>query len=112
MSGGVFAATSIVGMILGSFVLGKFAAQAHDPKNAGAIDLENMPEIFARLIENRFAFILLCLPALLGGVLLMIGARPKTFWYLLGLLGILLMIGTLMGSFLFWIAPLYQYQEL
>ena len=104
--------TSIICMGLGSFVMGKFSAMAHDPRNKGAIDLEEMPRFIASIIERPMLYVLLCLPALGCGIMLLAGARPRTLWNVLGLLASLMMIGTLFASIIYWLAPLYQYQPL
>ncbi len=111
-SGGILIMTSLVCMGFGPFLLGKLNDLAADSRNAGTVDLESMPAVFAQLIQHRFAYLLLCVPALTCGVLLFVGARPKALWYGFGILCVLGMIGVLPASFIFWIAPLYQYQEL
>jgi len=104
--------TAIICMGLGTFVMGKFSAMAHDPNNKGVIDLDEMPRFFASIIERPMLYILICLPALGCGIMLLAGARPRTFWNVLGLLASLMMIGTLFASIIYWLAPLYTYQEL
>ena len=104
--------TVIICMGLGTYVLGEFSAMARDPQNKGAIDLDEMPRFFASIIERPMLYILVCLPALGCGIMLLAGARPRTLWNVLGLLASLLMIGTLVASFIYWLARLYQYQPL
>lgn len=104
--------TAIVCMGLGTFMLGRLSDMAHDPKNKGAIELDAMPLVLATIIERPMFYALICLPALISGIMLLAGARPRIFWNVLGLMGILLMVGTLVASFIYWLAPLYQYQPL
>lgn len=111
-SGILFALTSLVCMMLGTFVLGKLHAYANNPRNKGTVDLDAMPAMFVLLIEHRFLYVILCAPALASGVLLAAGIKPRSLWYMIGLLSVLLMVGTLLGSFISWIAPLYEYQDL
>ena len=92
--------TSILCMGLGTFVMGKLSDMALDPRNKGAI------------IERPMLYILVCLPALCCGIMLLAGARPRILWNVLGILASLMMIGTFLASFIYWLAPLYTYQEL
>lgn len=104
--------TSILCMGLGTFVMGKLSDMALDPRNKGAIALDEMPRFFAAIIERPMLYILVCLPALCCGIMLLAGARPRILWNVLGILASLMMIGTFLASFIYWLAPLYTYQEL
>lgn len=111
-SGILFVLTSLVCMVLGTFVLGKLHAYANNPRNKGTVDLDAMPQVFVLLIEHRFLYVVLCVPALVSGVLLAVGIKPRSLWYVICLLSVFLMVGTLLASFISWIAPLYEYQDL
>lgn len=111
-NGVMYLLTAIICMAMGTFMLGKLSDLANNPNNLGTIDLDAMPRIFSTLIERPMLYALICLPALISGIMLLAGARPRIFWNVLGLVGSLIMIGTIFASFIYLLAPLYQYQPL
>ena len=112
ISGIFFVVTALAGLVLGTFVLARLAEYGADPRNAGAVDPTRLPRIVRAIVDNRLYFILAGLPALAGGILLLVGARPRRLWYFIALVGVLILFGVLLVCFIAWIAPLYEYQEL
>lgn len=104
--------TAVASAMLGFFILGQLSGSIHDPMNTGAVDHDTLPAVLMVLLDHRAVFLFLVLPGLAGGLLLLLGARPRALWYAIGLLGVVLQIATLLACFVAFIAPFYQYQEL
>ena len=111
-SGFGFIVSSVAAAAASWFILGKLGNYLHDPKNAGAIDPNDVPAYATRLIDHRALVALLCVAPLLAGIMLVANARPRGLWHAIGLLGLLLVIGILLVSFVSLVAPLYQYHPL
>jgi hypothetical protein len=112
LAGFGFIVTSIICMTAGFFILNKLATYSNNPNSRDAVETDSMPAVFRQLIDHPSLFLALCVPALVGGVVLLAGAKPRSLWFALCVVTTVIMFGTLMAVFIFWIAPLYQYQDL
>ncbi|MCZ6835705.1 MAG: hypothetical protein O7G85_08025 [Planctomycetota bacterium] len=111
-SGIGFIITSIACMGFGYFVLGKLDSYTTNPRTSGSVNAEDMPVIVAWLMQYRMIYVFLGLVPFVGGVMLILNAKPRSLWYALGLFGTVALFALLVMCMIYFIAPMYQYQDL